>query len=191
MNDSHGIARKKAHLYSQYFDSMSVLLRIHISWRQVHSMAKILIVGLLLQMTDTANNMFINIYSYLPLISHEIVMTCSYTSRSGKRSLSSSFRTFHLLISGGINMLMYSGLLRWCPTESASVPIASYNMSKFLCWYLLKAYTRVCKMKPKYGTSSVHASSSRVAKAEHAASCTRLLLSRTRLSNWKKQYKYL
>ena len=46
------------------------------------------------------------------------------------------FRTFHFSISGGISSSMYSDLLRWCPTLSAKVPIASYNISKFLCWYL-------------------------------------------------------
>lgn len=38
-------------------------------------------------------------------------------------------------------------------------------------------------MNPKYGTSSVVASSSKVAKAEHAASWTLLLESSTLLSN--------
>ena len=58
-----------------------------------------------------------------------------------------------------------TSLFKWFPTESASVPIASYRMSKFLAWYCLKAIIRTCRMPPKYGTSSVHASSSRVAKA--------------------------
>ena len=39
-------------------------------------------------------------------------------------------------------------------------------------------------MKLRYGTSSVQASSSRVAKAEHAASWTLLLGSRIRFSSW-------
>lgn len=39
-----------------------------------------------------------------------------------------------------------------------------------ITWYLLKANTNVSNMNPKYGTSSVVASSSKVAKAEHAAS---------------------
>ena len=54
-------------------------------------------------------------------------------------------------------------------------------------WYLLKAKTKVSRIKPRYGTSSVQASSSSVANAEHAASCTRLLASSTRFSNWKKR----
>lgn len=28
-----------------------------------------------------------------------------------------------------------TGWLRWWPTESASVPIASYSISRFLCWF--------------------------------------------------------
>ena len=43
--------------------------------------------------------------------------------------------------------------------------MASYRMSRFLCWYFPKANTNVSRMKLRYGTSSVHASSSRVAKA--------------------------
>ena len=41
---------------------------------------------------------------------------------------------------------------------------------RVLTWYLLKAKTKVSRMNPKYGTNSVHASSSKVAKAEQAAS---------------------
>lgn len=55
-------------------------------------------------------------------------------SNSGKRSLSSSFSWFHFWIRGGINILINSGLLRWWPTESASVPIASYSIRRFLCY---------------------------------------------------------
>ena len=77
-------------------------------------------------------------------------------------------------------MLIYSGLLRWCPTESANVPMASYSIKRFLCWYFPKAKTRVLSMNPRYGTSSVQASSSKVAKAEHAASWTLLLASKMR-----------
>ena len=32
-------------------------------------------------------------------------------------------------------------------------------------WYFSNAYTRVCNINPRYGTNSVHASSSRVANA--------------------------
>ena len=88
-------------------------------------------------------------------------------SRRGKRSLSSSFRTFHFCMRGGISRLMYSGLFRWWPTLSASVPMASYlskilmqkvytiknevtyKINRFLCWYLLNAKTRVSRMKPR------------------------------------------
>ena len=62
------------------------------------------------------------------------VATDERHSRSGKRSLSSSFSWFHFWISGGISMLMNSDLFRWCPTESASVPMASYRMRRFLCY---------------------------------------------------------
>ncbi len=33
-----------------------------------------------------------------------------------------------------------TGLFKWCPTESARVPIASYRISKFLCWKLTNEY---------------------------------------------------
>ena len=40
-----------------------------------------------------------------------------------------------------------TGWLRWCPTESARVPMASYRMSRFLCWYFPNAKTNVSRMK--------------------------------------------
>jgi len=52
-------------------------------------------------------------------------------------------------------------------------------------WYLPKAKTRVSRIKLRYGTSSVQASSSRVANAEQAASWTLLLGSKIRFSNYK------
>lgn len=52
-----------------------------------------------------------------------------------------------------------------------------------ITWYLLKANTNVSNINPKYGTNSVVASSSKVAKAEHAASWTLLLESNILLSN--------
>jgi len=43
-------------------------------------------------------------------------------------------------------------------------------LSFIFTWYLLKANTNVSNINPKYGTNSVVASSSKVAKAEQAAS---------------------
>ena len=103
----------------------------------------------------------------------------SHTSSNGNKSLSSSFNRCHFSISGAINISIYSFLLSAELTESARVPMASYRISKFLCWYLEKANTRFRRMGSKYGTRSSQASSSRVANALQAASCTRLLLSRT------------
>ena len=53
-----------------------------------------------------------------------------------------------------------------------------------LTWYFVKACTNTGMIDPRYGTISVLASSSNVAKALHAASCTRLLLSRIRRKSY-------
>ena len=59
------------------------------------------------------------------------VATLDKHSSKGKRFLSSSRSEFHFSMSGGISLIMYSGLFKLLPTESARVPTASYKMSKF------------------------------------------------------------
>src|SRR3712207_7556287 len=53
------------------------------------------------------------------------------------------------------------------PPRSTLFPYTTLfrSISRFLCWYLPKAKTSVSRMKLRYGTSSVQASSSSVAKA--------------------------
>ena len=78
-----------------------------------------------------------------------------------------------------------SSALTTRPPHASTTHCISYRriLLQPLTWYLPKAYTSVSRMKPRYGTSSVHASSSRVANAEQAASCTLLFASSTRFSN--------
>lgn len=45
-----------------------------------------------------------------------------------------------------LKCIIFTCLLRWCPTESARVPIASYNISKFLC---CKTQGNQCKIVNK------------------------------------------
>lgn len=57
------------------------------------------------------------------------------------------------------------------------------NTVNEITWYFVNANTKVCKMYPRYGTNSMHASSSKVANAEQAASCTLLFGSSTRFNS--------
>lgn len=69
-------------------------------------------------------------------------------------------------------------------TNTNNTNLKSITSFEFIItWYLLKANTNVSNINPKYGTSSVVASSSKVANAEHAASWTLLLGSNILLSN--------
>mmetsp|Transcript_71592 Transcript_71592/g.159203 ORF Transcript_71592/g.159203 Transcript_71592/m.159203 type:complete len:331 (-) Transcript_71592:256-1248(-) len=104
-------------------------------------------------------------------------------SSSGNRPLSVSVSMFQRAMRGGINICTYGSRLSSLPTESASVPTASYRMSRFFAWYFSQANMRLRRMGSRYGTRLREASSSRVANAEHAASCTFLLWSSTLFSN--------
>lgn len=104
------------------------------------------------------------------------------TSSSGMMASSSSPSAFHFSIMGGMSKPTRLASLRPSPTESASVPIASYRISRFFCWYLLNAKTRLRMIGSRNGCRRAPASSSSVANAEQPASCTRLLLSSTALS---------
>lgn len=72
---------------------------------------------------------------------------------------------------------------RALPTASASVLMASYRMRRFLRPYMDSAAATVLRMAGSRGSSSGPATSSSVASALQAASCTCLLLSRTRVSS--------
>merc|ERR1711871_109383 len=92
--------------------------------------------------------------------------------------LSLSGTVSNFCITGTISAFTYCGLSISQPKAQARVPIASYNMRKFLVWYNWKQLTSVCTISSRNGVSCTNADSVSVASALQAASCTRLFLSK-------------